>query len=194
MGSDLTQLLVKVRQGDQEASRQLVRQYESAIRVAVRTNLSDPRLRRQFDSLDVCQSVLASFFFHMTAGAYDLQSQAQLLALLTKMAQNKLGSRARNQFRQRRDVRRLSQIPAEDANVASHDAGPTDVVDDHDLLNRALGMMTPEIRDIAVRRMKGELWPNIASAMGGTPDARRKQFERAMQPIAESLNSHLRDL
>ena len=188
MDSDLTQLLARVRHGDEEAARQLVRRYESAIRVAVRTHLSDPRLRRQFDSLDVCQSVLRSFFFHMTGGGYDLQAPAQLLALLTKMAQNKLGTRARDQFRQRRDVRRLAQVAVEDVDVTSREPNPTRQIEDQDLLDRALDMMSPEIRAIAVRRMDGELWPKIARAMGGTPDARRKQFERALVPIADSLN------
>jgi len=191
MDSDLTLLLARVRQGDEEAALQLVRRYESAIRVAVRTHLSDPRLRRQFDSMDVCQSVLRSFFFHMSGGGYDLHTPAQLLALLTRMAQNKLGTRARDQFRQRRDVRRLSQVAVEDVDVASHEPDPTRRIEDQDLVDRALEMMSPEIRAIAVRRMDGELWPKIACAMGGTPDGRRKQFERAMMPIADSIEGQL---
>jgi hypothetical protein len=50
-------------------------------------------------------------------------------------------------------------------------------------------MMTPEIRAIAVRRMDGQLWPAIADALGGTAEARRKQFERALAPIVESLEA-----
>jgi RNA polymerase sigma-70 factor (ECF subfamily) len=187
MHRDLTELIARVRQGDEDAAFELVRRYESAIRVAVSTKLSDPRLRRQFDSLDVCQSVLASFFCQMTAGTYDLHSPAQLLALLTTMARNKLGSRTRDQFRRRRDIRRVSQTELEDANIASPLASPTDEFDGRDLVERALAMMTPEIRDIAKRRMSGELWPAIAAAMGGSAEGRRKQFERAMLPIAESL-------
>src|ERR1700685_888764 len=187
MRSDLGLLLERLRQGDEEAAKQLVQRYESAIRVAVRTHLSDPRLRRQFDSLDVCQSVLASFFFHLTTGAYDLNVPAQLSALLAKMAQNKVRMRAREQFRQRRDVRRLSQINIENAKIRGCQPGPEEPVDDQDLIDRALDMMRPEIRAIADRRMAGQLWPEIADAMGGTPDGRRKQFERAVLPIAESL-------
>jgi hypothetical protein len=33
------------------------------------------------------------------------------------------------------------------------------------------------------------LWPEIADAIGGTPDGRRKQFERAVLPIAQSLRA-----
>jgi hypothetical protein len=189
MVNDLSELLARVRQGDEDAARLLVQRYESAIRVAVRTNLSDPRLRRQFDSLDVCQSVLASFFFHLTSGAYDLSVPAQLSALLTKMAQNKVRMRAREQFRQRRDVRRLSQVDLENAKIPGFQVGPEELVDDQDLIDSALNMMTPEIRSIADRRMAGELWPEIANAMGGTPDGRRKQFERAVLPIAQSLRA-----
>ena len=70
MSSELIQLLTRLRAGDEEAAVELVRRYELAIRVAIRTNLSDPRLRRQFDSLDVCQSVFASFFKNAAAGAW----------------------------------------------------------------------------------------------------------------------------
>lgn len=189
MVNELCELLAQVREGDEEAARLLVERYESAIRVAVRTNLSDPRLRRQFDSLDVCQSVLASFFFHLTSGAYDLSVPAQLSALLAKMAQNKVRMRAREQFRQRRDVRRLSQINIENAKIRGCQPGPEEPVDDQDLIDRALDMMPPEIRAIADRRMAGALWPEIADAMGGTPDGRRKQFERAVLPIAQSLRA-----
>jgi hypothetical protein len=187
MVNDLTELLARVRNGDEDAAQRLVERYESAIRVAVRTNLSDPRLRRQFDSLDVCQSVLASFFFRLTSGAYDLSVPAQLSALLTKMAQNKVRMRAREQFRLRRDIRRLSQTGLENAQTRVCQAGPEEPVDDQDLIDRALEMMPPEIRAIADRRMAGQLWPEIADAIGGTPDGRRKQFERAVLPIAESL-------
>ena len=47
--------------GDEQAAEELVRHYERAIRVAVRMRLTDPALRRQFYTVDVCQSVLRSF-------------------------------------------------------------------------------------------------------------------------------------
>src|SRR5882672_7102445 len=93
-------LLKRVRGGDSDAASELVRIYESAIRVAVRTRLSDPELRRQFDSMDVCQSVLASFFLRAAAGQYDLHDPEQLVALLTQMARNKLAMHARSQYQQ----------------------------------------------------------------------------------------------
>src|SRR5262249_35579497 len=60
MSTDLPfrDLIVRVRLGDQRAAAELVGRYEPAIRRAVRFRLTDPRLRRTCDSMDVCQSVL----------------------------------------------------------------------------------------------------------------------------------------
>jgi RNA polymerase sigma-70 factor (ECF subfamily) len=180
-------LLKRVRGGDSDAASELVRIYESAIRVAVRTRLSDPKLRRQFDSMDVCQSVLASFFLRAAAGQYDLHDPAQLVALLTKMAHNKLAMRARHAYRQRRDVRRnvgLSDIRPE---IAADCAQPTGQVLDRDLVSRAFGLMDPQVRKMAVCRTRGMEWSEIATQFGGTADARRKQFQRAVDQIAQTL-------
>src|SRR5206468_2113644 len=49
-------LIRRVRQRDEQAAAELVRRYEPAIRVAVRVRLTDPRLRRVVDSMDICQS------------------------------------------------------------------------------------------------------------------------------------------
>ncbi len=48
-------------------------------------------------------------------------------------------------------------------------------------------MMTSEERAIAERRVRGETWSEIASALGGSAEARRKQYERAVEVIADSL-------
>src|SRR6266404_599838 len=92
-------LLERVRASDQDAARELVQRYEPAIRRAVRFRLSDPRLGRLFDSMDICQSVLASFFVRAAGGQYDLQQPEQLLKLLVTMARNKLARQARAQQR-----------------------------------------------------------------------------------------------
>src|SRR5262249_54335757 len=100
------ELILRVRAGDGESAEELVRDYEPVLRVAIRARLTDPTLTRLMDSGDVCQSVLASFFARAAAGQYDLNSPAQLVGLLTRMAHNKLASRARYLTRECRDVRR----------------------------------------------------------------------------------------
>ena len=63
----------RIRSGDGSAAEELVRHYEPIIRREVRLRLEDRRLYRVFDSMDVCQSVLGSFFLRAAAGQYDLE-------------------------------------------------------------------------------------------------------------------------
>ncbi len=67
--SDFRDLIRRVRAGDDGAATELVRRYEPAIRRAVRIRLADTRLARAFDSMDICQSVLGSFFVRSASSA-----------------------------------------------------------------------------------------------------------------------------
>jgi len=182
------ELLTRVRGGDSDAATEIVRTYESAIRVAVRTRLSDPALRRQFDSMDVSQSVLASFFLRAAAGEYDLRDPPQLAALLMKMTHNKLAMRVRREYRQRRDIRR-------DVELSSHLPERRAAADQavnravrREMIEQAMALMDAQEREMAECRAKGMEWSEIAVRIGGTPDARRKQFQRAVQRIATTLD------
>jgi RNA polymerase sigma-70 factor (ECF subfamily) len=52
-------------------------------------HLTDPRLRRVLDTVDVCQSVLGGFV-RAAAGQFDLEQPEQLVKLLTTMARNRI--------------------------------------------------------------------------------------------------------
>ena len=183
----LFDLLSRVRRGESAAAYELVRRYESAIRVVVRTRLTDPALRRQFDSMDICQSVLASFFLRAAAGQYDLHDAPQLVALLTKMARNKLAMHSRGHYRQRRDLRRDVSLIDGMYGLPTMATEPDQQVADRDLLQQAFALMNPQVRRIATSRANGAQWSDIAAELGGTAEARRKQFDREMDQIAHSL-------
>src|SRR3954452_14094094 len=127
------QLIGRVRRGDQQAAALLVQRYEPAIRRAVRFRLTDPRLRRTCDSLDVCQSVLLSFFVRVASGQYALETPDQLLRLLTTMARNKLLNKARQQHAARRDNRLVTDDVA-DHDVAEPAPGPPQQAEAKELL------------------------------------------------------------
>src|SRR5436190_14561840 len=105
--SPFTALIGRVRAGDPEAAAELVRQYEPQIRRIIRLRLTDPRLNRVLDSMDICQSVLANFFVRAAAGQFELDQPEQLLKLLATMARNKLLNQAKRHRTRRRDQRRL---------------------------------------------------------------------------------------
>src|SRR5262245_60497522 len=96
-------LLRRVRDGDQAAAAELVRRYEPEVRRAVRVRLTDPRLRRVLDSVDVCQSVLANFFIRAVAGEFDLDRPEQLLHLLLALAGKQIIDKAHRTQGRRRD-------------------------------------------------------------------------------------------
>src|SRR5262245_45889683 len=116
-------LLRRVRQRDGQAAAELVRRYEPTIRLAVRVRLTDPRLRRLLDSVDICQSILANFFVRAAAGQFDLERSEQLVKLLVTMARNHLVNHALKHRAARHDQRRLQPGPADEADLV--DPGPS---------------------------------------------------------------------
>ena len=180
-------LIGRLRVGDPRAAEELVRAYEPAIRMEVHCRLRDPRLRRAFDSMDVCQSVLASFFVRAAAGEYDLEQPDQLRKLLVGMARKKLFFQVRKQRAQRRDVRRLEPIIRDDAAAATTDPSPSRLCEAMDLLHSFQQRLTPEERQLAELRAQGREWPDIAARVGGTPGGRRKQLTRAIDRVAQEL-------
>lgn len=177
----------RIRAGDAEAATELVRQYEPVIRLEVRLRLVDPRLRRVLDTMDVCQSVLSSFFVRAASGQYDLERPDQLVKLLVVMTRNKVAHQARWQHAQRRDSRREVDVDANALLEPADDASPSRLVAARDLLSELRRRMTDEERRIGDLRAQGLEWTEIADRVGGTPQARRKQLARAVERIAGEL-------
>jgi RNA polymerase sigma-70 factor (ECF subfamily) len=180
------EFLRRIRAGDARAAEELVRRYESAIRLAVRTRLTDPALKRHFDSVDICQSVLASFFVRAGAGQYDLADPGQLIALLVRMAQNKLAWHARFHHQQRRDARKVIGLDGALGQAAAG-PGPDQVAAGRELLEALRSRLTEEERAVADLRGAGHGWAEIAAALGGTADGRRMQLKRAIDRVAPEL-------
>jgi RNA polymerase sigma-70 factor (ECF subfamily) len=182
------ELLRRVRAGDGLAAAELVRLYEPQIRLEVRLRLRDPRLRRAFDSLDICQSVLASFFLRLAAGAYEADRPERLLAFLIGMTRNKLAGAVRRERAQRRDNRRVEGASAAELQgLAAPGPSPSQQVAWQELLRELRGRLTPEERQLADRRAEGREWAAIAAELGGTAEGRRKQLSRAVGRVLREL-------
>ncbi len=182
-----TDFLRRIRAGDEQAAAELVRQYEPLIRREVRLHMEDRRLSRLFDSTDVCQSVLASFFVRATAGQYNLERPEQVLKLLVQMARNKLVSHARRESRQRRDHRRAASDPQELERLADNTPTPSQLVAGRELLDQFRQRLSDQERQLADLRGQGVPWADVAAQLGGTPRARRMQLARAVDRVARQL-------
>jgi RNA polymerase sigma-70 factor (ECF subfamily) len=180
-------LIRRLRAGEEAAATELVRRYEPTIRRAVRVRLHDARLRRLFDSLDVCQSVLASFFVRAALGQYELNTPEQLLKLLATMARNKLADHAKQHRAQCRDYRRAEEEDGPGREVAAPGASPSQQVAAQDLLQEAQRRLSAEERRLWELRQQGWEWTEIARELNGTAEALRKQLTRAVDRVAREL-------
>jgi RNA polymerase sigma-70 factor (ECF subfamily) len=185
--SPFIEFVRRIRAGDGQAAEELVRKYEPLIRREVRLRLEDSRLGRLFDSMDVCQSVLKSFFVRTAAGQYDLGDPSELIRLLVTMARNKLASAARRQHQQRRDQRREAGSPAALDGVTDRDPSPSRVVAGRELLVMVRQRLGPEEREMADLRTQGLTWEEVAGRVGGTAQARRMQLTRALDRVTGEL-------
>ena len=186
--SEYSDFLRRLRAGDEAAAAELVRRYEPEIRLEIRTwlRLRNPRLRRVFDSMDVCQSVLGSFFVRAAVGEFDVERPEQLIRLLVGMARNKLAERVRHHQRRRRDVRRVEAGVAEADAAVQHET-PSQVVAGRELLHEFRRRLSDEERRLADLRAQGCEWAAIAGELGGTPEALRKQLTRAVERVEQEL-------
>jgi RNA polymerase sigma factor (sigma-70 family) len=186
---DYSEFIQRIRQGDERAAEELVRRYEAEIRLEVRAwlRLRNPALRRVFDSMDICQSVLASFFARAAVGDFDLDEPPQLVRLLVGMARNKVAEQARHHQRQRRDVRRVGDLDLQEGTLPAAQETPSRLASGRELLQKFRERLSDEERRIADFRAKGYDWAAVAAELGGTPDGRRKQLARAVVRVEQDL-------
>jgi RNA polymerase sigma factor (sigma-70 family) len=180
------ELIRRVSSGDEDAAARLVRDFEPVIRRVLRARLRDSPARREFDSMDICQSVLANFFVRVAAGQYDLKEPDDLIKLLLTMTRNKVAEKIRHQHRQRRDSRRtvggVEELP-----LAGRDSTPSSVVAGKELLEQARKRLSEEERQLAELRGQGLSWEEVATSLGGTAGARRNQLARALDRVVQEL-------
>ena len=181
------ELIRRVRAWDQEAAAELVRRYEPAIRRAVRFRLADARLGNLLDSMDICQSVLRSFFVRAASSQYDLETPEQVLKLLTAMARNKLASQARKQHASRRDNRRASALGDEGSRLISSGDSPSTPIVVRDLQQEVRRRLAPDEWQLLELRNQGHDWAEIAAQVGGLAETLRKKLARAIDRVIDEL-------
>jgi RNA polymerase sigma-70 factor (ECF subfamily) len=181
------QLVGRVRSGDDAAAAELVRLYEPAVRRVIRLRLAHTRLRRRIDSVDVVQSVMASFFVRAALGQYELDSPAHLVKLLAAMARNKVTDQARKHRKSLDAEAAMEGDNPETSEEPAPDPSPSHLVSARDLLDQVRARLSEDERQLADRRALGREWAEIAAEFGGTPDALRKKLSRAVERVAQEL-------
>jgi RNA polymerase sigma factor (sigma-70 family) len=181
------QLMQRLRGGEEGAAVELHLLYAEQLQRIVRVRLTQPSLRRQMDSIDICQSVFADFFLRTAMGQYDPRSPTELLRLLAAMARHRLLYHARKQKAARRDVRRVEAGAIEDLSLAGGGDSPSQIVQARELLQRCQQRLNDEERALLEMRRAGQGWDEIGQAVGKTGEAVRKQFGRTMKRVSDEL-------
>ena len=181
------ELIQRVRNRDQDAARELTSKYEKVIRRVVRIHLRDARLRQVMDSMDVCQSVLASFFVRTVLGQYDLDSPDHLIKLLTTITRNKLTNQVNHLRAQRRDIRRSITFEDDAVLVVDRASDPSDQASAREILEKVCDRLDPNELYLAQQRSVGRTWTELAEELGATDVALRKKLTRALDRVMSEL-------
>ena len=157
----------------------------------------DTRLNRLLDSMDICQSVLASFFVRTALGQYELETPEQLLKLLATMTRNKLANQVKGHRATRRDFRRIeagggdgggdTSVVGGIESLAGQGPTPSREVAARELLEEARRRLSPEELSLLERREQGREWTEIAAELRSSPEAIRKRLARAIDRVAHEL-------
>jgi RNA polymerase sigma-70 factor (ECF subfamily) len=187
--SSFHDLIRRVRCGSQEAAAELVRQYEPAIKTAIRQPLIKVRLQRLLDATDISQSVLATFFLRAAAGHFHLSCPEELHKLLVTMARNKVRDEARKHQAYRRDKRRIEgQVTGGGLDtLLDRTPSPGEIVAGNELVRELYRQLSAEERYLAEQRTLGHEWVAIAGKLGRSPAALRKQLTRAIDRASRNL-------
>jgi RNA polymerase sigma factor (sigma-70 family) len=184
---DFDRFLADLRAGDEQAAAELVRRYEPYLRQVIRVRLTDPCLRRVFDSLDVCQSVLGDFFVRMADGCFQFQDADRMRALLVTMALNRLIDRAR------RERRHGGGLP-EDFDPLGPAPTPAERTVQCDLVEAIRARLSDRESWVLDQRLQGRTWTEIAALDGGQPDALRMLYARAVARVRREFPEELSDV
>ena len=185
--AEFRELLSQARQGNPAAAEEMIHRYESEIRREVHLRLTDPRLRRLLESMDICQSVMASFFVRLWAGQYEIEYPGQLVRLLLSMTKHKLIDQARFWTAARRDLHREVSRDAPDGDALTPAVQDTDVVETADLVEKVRSHLSPDERELVSLRQMGHDWQEVGQRVNLTPDAARMRYNRALARVLREL-------
>ena len=181
----LKEWIKRIKLGDQTAAAELVRHFEPEIRRFVRVRLTDPKLRRFMDSMDVVQSVMGRFFQGIQSDRLQVEHPLQLLRLLMTMARNSLLDHVRR-AKVRTDVTGTGG-DQELQFVADRHTGQAELVEQADLVALVRGRLSSEEQRALDRWLLGDGWEQMSQDFGCEPDAIRKKVTRAIDRATKEL-------
>ncbi len=189
----LQRLIEKARQGDEEAAKELVAQFEPHVRRIVRMKLPD-RLRTRFDSMDFVQSVWGDVFGKLARGEVDFASPERFAQFLAVVARGKVIDEVRRHLGSQKKNMEL-EVPVDGDEeqtgpaLDAADPTPSRVVAAREEFEQLLRRRKQVHRQILMLRAQGYTFVEIAEQLGLDERTARRVVSSAQQELKQQRDA-----
>ena len=175
------QLLLRYRQGAEDASREIFERYLARLTALARSRLA-PRLARRTDPEDIVLSAYRSFFVGARDGRFVLQRSGDLWRLLVSITLHKLYQQVKRHSAESRDVQREKML--EEAHAFSREPTAEEAVALADELEAILKPLDPLLRRVLELRLQGQSLEEIAAITMRSERTVRRSLAELREAIA----------
>jgi RNA polymerase sigma factor (sigma-70 family) len=175
------QLLLRSRDGDEDASREIFERYLARLTALARSRLA-PRLTRRTDPEDIVLSAYRSFFVGARDGRFVLQRSGDLWRLLVSITLHKLYRQVKRHSAESRDVQREKIL--EEAHAFSREPTVDEAVALADELEAILKPLDPLLRRVLELRLQGQSLEEIAAITMRSERTVRRSLAELREAIA----------
>ena len=168
---EFADFLVAVQQGNRTAITELLPRYEHYLRRIIHIRLTDPCLRRLFETMDIYQSVVADFLEWVDGGQGVFASAEKVRNCLVTMVLNKIKAKARAAKNRPVSLPTRQELLAQGPSPDQQVAWKQDVA-------AIRAKLTEEEKRLLDARAEGRSFKEIACHTGGNADALRMRYNR----------------
>jgi RNA polymerase sigma factor (sigma-70 family) len=179
-------LIIRVRQGDESAARELVERYERAVLRTVRVRLGKS-MRNALDSMDIVQSVHRSLLIGLRDEKYQFASSKDLIALAVVMVQRKVA----RHWRKLKKLPRSRLEPTSDDRetamdrIPNHEPTASLVVSADEQLKLFLSHLDQLDQELVRLRLNGHSSVETARLIGRDPAYVRMRWARLRKALRD---------
>ena len=180
------ELMQQVREGSDDAIRQLLSDYGDDVLRVIRRKLMK-RLRTQYDSDDFYQAVWGSFFARRELLS-QFDSPGQLVAFLRSMAGNKVVDEIRHRLRKKRNISREQRLDSEmqnNSDAIAQQPTPSEMAVAREQMDNLVGEQPSLYQRIVQLRVDGATYREIAEETGMHERSVRRVVRRLSRRVIE---------
>jgi RNA polymerase sigma-70 factor (ECF subfamily) len=177
---EFTELIARVRQGDEAAAAELVAQYEGIIRRRAR-RLLGPALRVHLDSVDIAQSVNRTLLIGLRRASFAVSTPEELTRLALTLVRRKVARHWRRRKREaecRRSGNGLDSAENYAVDRAVQNEPATDPLQLEEWTGKVLDRLEGVDRQLVELRLQGYTTAEAARTLGVSPAFLRSRLSR----------------